>query len=278
MTDTRPRADILDVMPERQLDLFSGGGASAAPKAGYVQADPVALDDNALIAAIPEANFGLAQALACEASRRGLIAAVPALESLCRRLKGFGLDQAVPEQVAALNALAEIRGVEAARAVTRILCQDSVQGPTLAVAVAAAARLGVVLPEEKAANLLRHADPAVRADACRCAPFRPAAVAVLGDLLHDLNAATAIAAACALGRMGQAEARPALLHQLRRAPTAEIMEAISEIACDETIVLLGRIASSDSVLARRAFEALEGIDNPRARRLAEILTVQGRSG
>ena len=78
--DRHPSADILDVMPERQLDLFSGSGASAAPKAGYVQADPVALDDNALIAAIPEANFGLAQALACEATRRGLIAAVPALE------------------------------------------------------------------------------------------------------------------------------------------------------------------------------------------------------
>ncbi len=60
--------------------------------------------------------------------------------------------------------------------------------------------------------------------------------------------------------------------------TVPVMEAISEIACDETIVLLGRIASSDSVLARRAFEALEGIDNPRARRLTEILTVQGRRG
>src|SRR5208337_5691693 len=99
-------------MRERQLDLFSGGGvwpeASSPPKAGRAPTDSAALDDNALIAAIPEASFDLAQALASEASRRGLIAAVPALERLCFRLKGFGFDRAVPEQVAALNALAEI--------------------------------------------------------------------------------------------------------------------------------------------------------------------------
>ncbi len=269
-------------MRERQLDLFSGGGvepeASSPPKAGRALTDPAALDDNALIAAIPEASFDLAQALASEASRRGLIAAVPALERLCFRLKGFGLDRAVPEQVAALNALAEIGGAEAAKAVSRILCQEAAQGTTLAAAMAAAARLGVVLPEEKAASFLRHADPAVRADACRCAPFRPAAVAVLGELLHDLNAGAATAAACALGRMGQAEARPALLRQLRQAPTAEVIEAISEVACDEAIVLLGRIASSDDVLAVQAFEALEGIDSSRARRLVEILAVQGHTG
>jgi len=269
-------------MRDGQLDLFSGDSvwpeASSPPKAGRAPADPTALDDTAIIAAIPEASFNLAQALASEASRRGLIAAVPALERLCCRLKGFGLDRAVPEQLASLSALAEIGGAEAAKAVSRILCQDAVQGPTLAVAVAAAAQLGVVLPDEKAANLLRHADPAVRADACRCAPARPAAVASLVELLHDLNAGAATAAACALGRMGRAEARPALLRQLRQAPTAEVIEAISELACDEAIVLLGRIASSDDVLAGQAFEALEGINNPRARRLVEILAAQGRNG
>jgi hypothetical protein len=103
-------------------------------------------------------------------------------------------------------------------------------------------------------------------------------VAVLGELLHDLNAGAATAAACALGRMGQAEARPALLRQLRQAPTAEVIEAISEVACDEAIVLLGRIARSDDVLAGQAFEALEGIDSSRARRLVEILAVQGHTG
>jgi hypothetical protein len=269
-------------MRKHQLDLFSGGGilpeASSPSRAECVPADPVALYDSALIAAIPEANFNVAQALASEAARRGLVAAVPALERLCCRLKGFGFDRPVPEQLASLNALTEIGGAEAAKAVSRILCQDVVQGPTLAAAVEAAARLGVVLPDEKAASLLCNANPAVRADACRCAPARPAAIGVLIELLHDLNTGAATAAACALGRIGQAEARPALLRQLRQAPSAEVIEAISEVACDEAIVLLGRIASSDDVLAGQAFEVLEAIDNPRARKLTEILAAQGRNG
>jgi len=208
-----PAGRHLGVMREHQLDLFSAGGvlpeAFSPSKGGRAPADPVALDDNALIAAIPEASFNLAQALASEAARRRLVAAVPALESLCCRLKGFGFDRTVPEQLASLDALTEIGGAEAAKAVARILCRDVVQGPTLA--VAAAARLGVVLPDEKAASLLRHADPAVRADACRCAPARPTAIAVLIELLDDLNIGAAAASACALGRMGQAQARPALL-------------------------------------------------------------------
>ncbi len=240
-------------MREHQLDLFSGGGvlpeAPSPSEPGCAPADPATLEDTALIAAIPEASFNLAQALASEAVRRRLVAAVPALERLCRRLKGFGFDRPAPEQLASLNALTEIGGAEAAQALLHILCQDVVQGPTQAIAVAAAARLGVVLPDEKAAILLRHADPAVRADACRCAPARPAAIAMLIELLDDLNTGAAIAAACALGRMGQAEARPALLRQLRQAPSAEVIEAISEVACDEAIVLLGRIANSDDVLA-----------------------------
>ena len=39
-------------------------------------------------------------ALALEAGRRGLVTAVPALEELCRRFAGFGLERAVPERVA----------------------------------------------------------------------------------------------------------------------------------------------------------------------------------
>ena len=53
-------------------------------------------------------------ALAAEAGRRRLAAAVPSLETLCRRFSGFGIDRMVPEQAAALQALAAIGGREAA--------------------------------------------------------------------------------------------------------------------------------------------------------------------
>ena len=216
-------------------------------RGGRATPGPASLNDDALVAGIPEAGLALAPALAAEAARRGLLAAVPALEHLCNRLAGFGHDREVPEQVAALDALAQIGGAAAANAVLRILSKNVVLGPTLATAVAAAVRLGIVLPEGKALILLRHADPLVRAYACRCAPFRPATVA---ELLDDLNVNVATAAACALGRMGQVEARAALLHRLRQAPTAEIIDAISEVVGDDSaetgdaIVLLGRIARS----------------------------------
>ena len=64
----------------------------------------------ALIAAIVDARPADCGDLAAEVVRRGLIEAVPAFEALCRRFKGFGLDYPVPEQVAAVNALAALGG------------------------------------------------------------------------------------------------------------------------------------------------------------------------
>jgi hypothetical protein len=75
------------------------------------------LDDQALIAAIPDSNLADSIALAAEAGRRQLAPAVPSLETLCRRFSGFGIDRMVPEQAAALQALAAIGGREAAQAV-----------------------------------------------------------------------------------------------------------------------------------------------------------------
>jgi len=106
------------------------------------------LDDDALIAAIPKSEITNGPALAAEAGRRALGAAVPALERLCRRFSGFGVERQVPEQVAALQALAAIGGGEAAGAVTRLIARSVVQGPTLKVAANAAARLRAGLPSD----------------------------------------------------------------------------------------------------------------------------------
>jgi HEAT repeat protein len=65
--------------------------------------------------------------------------------------------------------------------------------------------------------LLRHPEPAVRADACRCARPGPETAEVLIDLANDLNPDVAMAALCALGGMGRTEARPALKRLIREA-------------------------------------------------------------
>ena len=206
---------------------------------------PGALDDDALIAAIPAASIMDAPALTGEAARRGLRAAIPALEALCCRFAGFGVVHSVPEQTAALGAMSVIGGAEAARAVARMIVRGVVQGPTLKCAVSAAARLNAGLPADKVLALLRHADP----DPGGCLPLRPRwpdAVAVLIDLLDDLNEAVKISAACALGRMGRPEAHAVLTRLLRERPSLPVIDAIPAIADEACIVLLGRIARAGS--------------------------------
>jgi hypothetical protein len=264
-------------MTDEQLDLFS---AQAAPAREPLPAQtvsalvPASLSDEALLAAIPNASiaeFGLIE----EAGRRRLTTAVACLEELCHRLTGFGRDSPVPEQVAALRALAAIGGGAAVKAIGRILARGAVQGPTLIVATEAAARLKIGLPPHLAAMLLRHAEPEVRANACRCARAHAETIAVLIDLLDDLNQKVRVAAACALGRTGRLEARPLLKRLLREAPSREAIGAAAAVADEECCVMLGRIARDLPELAAEAIDALNSLDDQFAQRIIAGLTAPG---
>jgi len=228
---------------------------------------PATFDDAALIAAIPTAGLTDAPALAAEAGNRKLTSAVPALEGLCNRFTAFGADRPIPEQVAAVQALAAIGGAGAAQAVARILAHRAISGPGLNVAVAAAAKLNSTLSPAVQLALLRHDNPSIRAGACRCARATPAIVSVLVELLEDLHEPVAIAAALALGRMSRPEARPMLLRLLETAPTQEAISTAAEVPDEECIVLIGRIARTMPELAAAALDALAAIDNPLAARL-----------
>lgn len=256
-------------MDEQQLDLFADAGYRVAPFQSSRPNLPAAeLDDDAVIAAIPTANLAAGTALAAEAARRRLVAAIPALESLCRRFSGFGVERLVPEQVAALEALAAIGGGESARAVARSITRSVVQGPTLAVALGAAATLRAALSAEILRPLLRHADSVIRSEACRCAGSRRELAADLVARLDDPDARVARAAACTLGQMGRAEARPLLLVFLRKEPSVVVIEAAAPIADEECLVLFGRIARTVPTLASAALDALDGIEEPRAHIIA----------
>jgi hypothetical protein len=228
---------------------------------------PATFDDAALITAIPAAGLTDAPVLAAEAGSRKLASAVPALEGLCNRFTGFGADRPVPEQIAAVQALAAIGGPGAAEAVARLLTRRVILGPGLKVAVAAAAILKSALLPAVQSALLRHDDPSIRADACRCARATPEIVSVLIDLLEDLHEPGAMAAALALGRMSRPEARPLLLRLLLTAPTEEAIATAAEVADEECIVLIGRIARTVPGLSAAALNALAAIDNPLAARL-----------
>jgi hypothetical protein len=268
----------MTTFPEQQLNLFSAAGfAVEQPLPQRLAHHPAVgdLDDEALIAAIPTATLGDCTALAAEAARRRLAAAIPALEALCRRFTGFGIVRVVPEQSAALQALAVIGSRDAAQAVSLLIVREAVQGPTLCLAVSVAAQLHATLPVDVLRSLLRHADPDIRANACRCACRRPELIAVMTDLLEDLNQAVAKSAACALGQMGRIEARPMLASLLREEPSEELIDAVSSVADEECIVLLGRIARSTPALSDAALNTLESIDHHRASAIA--IAIRGRA-
>jgi HEAT repeat protein len=259
-------------MPTQQLDLFDGAGYQSDQTAPLTVGRPhlVAseLDDDALIAAIPPASLGDCGTLAAEAGRRKPAGAIAALEALCRRFQGFGIEQAIPEQTAALGALARIGGSEAARAVRRIIVERIVQGPGLNSALEAAAQLGVGLPGNVVVSLLRHEAPEIRAGGCRCARWSPAAIPVLAELLDDPDPVVAREAACALGRMGRTEARPALLRLVQVAPSAAVIDSINAVADEECLVILGRIARTRPDLADAALAALDSVGSSRAVKIA----------
>ena len=157
-----------------------------------------------------------------------------------------------------------IGGRDAARAVSEMIERATVQGPGVRIAASAAARLGSTLSPDASRQLLQHADPAVRTVACCCARPLPQLILLLIDLLDDLNQGVARSAACALGRMGRIEARCKLKSLLRDDPSEDVIDAVSLIADEECVVLLGRIARSGTILAAAALASLENIDLPRA--------------
>ncbi len=260
------------MLPEHQFDLFAARGMdrdelpTAAASAPTVL-NAADLDDPALVAMIPMAGLREAPALAAEAGRRRLPEAVPALQTLCRRFIGFGREHAVPEQWAALEALAAIGGAAAAHASTAMIVERIVEGPNRARAVEVAATLGARLPATTLLELMVDADAGVRAAACGCVGQQLALVPRLLELGHDEAGEVRNAAACALGRMGRREALPTLARLLRGDPSAVVIDAVTTVADEDCVILLGRIARTRPDLAELVRDALAVIAHPRARQL-----------
>ena len=260
------RDRFASVKEHDQLELFADRaptqGSSNAPPAQRLA--PESLSDAALIAALPDSVLADACALAAEAGRRRLSGAVTALVTLCNRFVGFGVDCKVPEQAAALEALAAIGGPDASRSVGQMIAKGIVQGPTLAVAATAASQLGVIFPPDVALMLLRHSNPSVRASACGCVRAGRDIVATLIELLGDLDREVSTAAACALGRMGRVEARDHLKRCLNERPSPRVIEALAGVADEEAVIFLARIGRARPELAASILSALDEIDHPRA--------------
>lgn len=265
--------DIMRSMQD-QLDLFSSGtAANAAPTdaARRPALDVASLDDSALVPALQACGSRDAILVVGEIGRRQLSAAIPALEHFCRLYAAYGIRGVSREQEAALDALTQIGGADATRAVTRLIERGEVQGEARKKAVRIAAEQGGALPIELLESILQVDDPALRRDGCRLARRWPSLVPLLVGLLDDIDSDVQIAAACALGDMGWQGARPLLLRLLRSVPSSEVIDTVVGVADEQCIVELGRLARSETALAAAALAALQAIDHPLAEKLVERL-------
>ena len=205
---------------------------------------------------------------AAEAGRRRLDAAIPVLEDYCRRFAGFGVHRALPEQIAALEALASIGGKAAARQRGSDHRQPLGTGADTGDRRAVAAQLGSHLPAEhraRAAASHRPCGPRRRLSAG--APWTRSQRDPV-DLLGDLTVACAWRPHARSGAWAGPRRCRLLRLALRHAPSARVIEAAPPVADDECVVLLGRIASGpDAGLAAAAAAALEVVEHPLATRL-----------
>jgi hypothetical protein len=226
-----------------QGDLFGGGRWVAGPAVGPAAIDAKLLDNAGLVAAVAHVSLADCAAVLAEVRERRLVAAVPELEALCARFKGFGLDRPVPEQVGALETLGALRGA-AREAVERVIASGLIAEPGMGAALAAAVAVGARLPFAIVMEALGSGEPGPRADGCRLARVWPKAAPRLVVLLEDLHGEVAAAAAVTLGLMGRAEAKGFLLGLLGKAPSVEVVEAVAAIGLDDCFVALGRVARS----------------------------------
>lgn len=255
---------------QRQLDLFAERGKVEprhAPKAIASSAPTPAVDtlsDRELLELVTNARPSDVEAVCSELISRDLEAAVPALEALWRRFSGFGIEKPLREQLAVVDTLARLGGMEARSALRRIVLSKDLPASLLPAALQAAASAGLSLPAPFVDPHLDHGDTVVRGAAFALAALTHVPAARLREGLFDRSAANRLVAAIALGLRGDSRARKPLLDELARAPSTEIIEAVATVWDDDTIVHLGRCARNHPRLAGAVLDALREIESPRA--------------
>ena len=261
---------------ESQPDLFderglTGAGCVAAPAAPAAPPAAASLSDAALIALLPQATMSDVEALCSEVASRGLVRAVPALGSLWRRFAGFGVRVPMVEQRAVLSTLPRLQDPRACSALRRIVLSKGLPASLLPLAMRAAAEAALSLPAGFVGPLLVHEDAEVRAAGYALAPRAGIPAELLREGLNDPSAPARRLAAIALSIAGDAAAVAHLVAELLRAPSEEVIEALTMIGDEDAIVHLGRCAGNHPALAGTVLGALRDMDSPRAQRLVERL-------
>ncbi len=253
-----------------QFDLFTGGGTvepAAIPANKPFR--PEALSDEDILARLPNAGIADVRLLCDLIVERGLgDRAVPAIEALWRRFKGFGRQRPLAEQTAVIETLSKLETPDARRLLADIATGHDLPPLLLPAALSGALSTSLRLPPTFLSPLLAHADPRIRELAARLSGFGQPDIGALAACLDDTQPAVRRAAAIVLGQFGDARAKAILLSELQRTPTGEIVGALSAIADDDIVVHLGRGADAHPALAGRIATELEEMETTLSLRVA----------
>ena len=254
----------------RQFDLF--GDRPPAPPGARSASPPLrpeTLSDDEILDRLPATGLRDALLLCSLVVERNLgDRAVPALDRLWRRFKGFGRERRLPEQEAVVETLALIGTRRAKDLLARIVTAADLPPPLLPVSLRAALAAGLRLPRGFTGPLLRHADPEVRERAARLCQFGRSDISALEGLVGDTHPPVRRAAAVVLGRMGRVSAKAVLLEELERDPASEIVTALSGIADDDIAVHMGRCAGAHPALAETIAAELEEMETDLSLKIA----------
>ena len=256
----------------RQGNLFDPPGQqqdSQPAQQTEVQFDPDALDDGEVIARLPGANLARAEALCDQVVTRQLAdTAVPALEELWDRFRGFGINKPFREQLAVLKALAKIETERSGIAVRRIVEDPDLSAALLPHALEAAVACRIRFALRHVEQWLEDEQPVVRALAFTLAQWAAPPARILESGRNDPDLSVRKAALITMGKLGHVTARPALLTLLGSSPNGETVRALATVADDEVIVRLGRCADEHESLRPIILEELRAMDDPRATAIA----------
>lgn len=233
------------------------------------------LSDNDLVGKIAGATLSNVELLCAQIVDRGLgDVAVPELRALWNRFKGFGIKSPLPEQQLALETLAAIGSDAAKSAISKILAAPDLPDSLLPLALLAAARAGLNLPQAQVLPWLEHDAPTVRAQAFALIQSSNPPQSTLEIGFSDPDPSVRRTALISAGNLGHGSAKVGLIAEFRKNPTGQIIEALLSVADDDIIVEIGRYALENPAHQALIADELKALDTAKARKIAQRINDQ----
>ncbi len=227
--------------------------------------EPDTLSGQEVLSLIPKASFSNVEKLCGEVLKRELgNSAVPALEALWNRFRGYGLSGALPEQKFSLKTLARIGTPESQAAITKIVEAPSLPDALLPLALRAAVEVKLALQIHRISPWLDHGITEVRALAYTLLQNTDPPVYILETGLSDPEPSVRMATRVTMGKLGHKKAKKGLLADLEENPTCQIVLALAAIADEDVITHLGRCALKNGSLKTLILDELLALEDPRA--------------